>query len=91
MSSGVNNSRYEHEEEDEDNNNNADNTKHNLNKGAKNDGDDRGNKWITIENKWSSYWESNNINCSDPDYTKSKFFITVAYPYPNSPQHIGHG
>ena len=22
---------------------------------------------------------------------KKKYFITVAYPYPNSPQHIGHG
>ena len=27
----------------------------------------------------------------DPDFSKKKYFITVAYPYPNSPQHIGHG
>ena len=28
---------------------------------------------------------------TDPDLTKKKYFITVAYPYPNSPQHLGHG
>lgn len=28
---------------------------------------------------------------SDPDSRREKYFVTVAYPYPNSPQHIGHG
>ena len=28
---------------------------------------------------------------TDPDVIKKKYFITVAYPYPNSPQHLGHG
>lgn len=27
---------------------------------------------------------------ANPNPGKPKFFITVAYPYPNSPQHIGH-
>ncbi|MBA3750192.1 MAG: leucine--tRNA ligase [Nitrosopumilus sp.] len=49
------------------------------------------NFWNLIEKKWLNYWDSNKINNSDVDYNKQKFFITVAYPYPNSPQHIGHG
>jgi leucyl-tRNA synthetase len=49
------------------------------------------NFWNLIEEKWLEYWARNNINNSDPDYSREKFFITVAYPYPNSPQHIGHG
>gem|GEM_PF-30600 len=47
--------------------------------------------WNLIEKKWTEYWNQNKINNSDIDYSKQKFFITVAYPYPNSPQHIGHG
>jgi leucyl-tRNA synthetase len=47
--------------------------------------------WNLIEEKWIDYWAKNKINNSDLDYSKEKFFITVAYPYPNSPQHIGHG
>jgi leucyl-tRNA synthetase len=48
-------------------------------------------KWDLIEKKWLDYWNKNKTNDSDVDYSKKKFFITVAYPYPNSPQHIGHG
>ena len=44
-----------------------------------------------IEEKWQKKWESAKIFNTDPDPTKPKYFITVAYPYPNSPQHIGHG
>jgi len=47
--------------------------------------------WNLIEKKWTEFWNQNKINNSDIDYSKQKFFITVAYPYPNSPQHIGHG
>ena len=49
------------------------------------------NIWNSIENKWLQIWEQNAINTSDPISGQKKFFITVAYPYPNSPQHIGHG
>jgi leucyl-tRNA synthetase len=49
------------------------------------------NIWNSIENKWLDFWDKNHINISDPRADKQKFFITVAYPYPNSPQHIGHG
>ncbi|WP_458742798.1 leucine--tRNA ligase [Candidatus Nitrosocosmicus sp. T] len=49
------------------------------------------NIWNSIESKWLQIWEKEAINTSDPIVDQKKFFITVAYPYPNSPQHIGHG
>jgi leucyl-tRNA synthetase len=49
--------------------------------------------WIAIQRRWLKIWEEARIFESDPskDKGKGKYFITVAYPYPNSPQHIGHG
>jgi len=47
-------------------------------------------KWTEIENKWRSRWIENKDFETNPN-EKQKKFITVAYPYPNSPQHIGHG
>ena len=47
--------------------------------------------WSLIEEKWRHRWDEQQIFNSDPDFSKKKYFITVAYPYPNSPQHIGHG
>jgi leucyl-tRNA synthetase len=44
-----------------------------------------------IEKKWQQKWEEARIFEADPDPRKPKYYITVAYPYPNSPQHIGHG
>lgn len=46
--------------------------------------------WISIQEKWLRAWEDARIFESNPD-DRQKYFITVAYPYPNSPQHIGHG
>jgi len=46
--------------------------------------------WKAIQDKWQKEWEQARIFEADPDPGKKKFFITVAYPYPNSPQHIGH-
>jgi leucyl-tRNA synthetase len=43
-----------------------------------------------IEQKWQKRWEEAKIFEANPDPKKPKYFITVAYPYPNSPQHIGH-
>lgn len=43
-----------------------------------------------IEEKWQEKWREARIFETDPDPSKPKCFITVAYPYPNSPQHIGH-
>src|ERR671919_3229839 len=48
-------------------------------------------EWSLIEEKWCHKWDEQQIFNSDPDFSKKKYFITVAYPYPNSPQHIGHG
>lgn len=46
--------------------------------------------WIALEEKWRHKWEEEKHFETDPNNNK-KFFVTVAYPYPNSPQHIGHG
>jgi len=43
-----------------------------------------------IEEKWQKKWQEARIFEANPDPTKPKFYLTVAYPYPNSPQHIGH-
>jgi leucyl-tRNA synthetase len=46
--------------------------------------------WNEIEIKWRQKWNENKDFETDLK-NKPKKFITVAYPYPNSPQHIGHG
>jgi len=46
--------------------------------------------WNAIDKKWQKKWSENNDHEIDSN-NKEKKFITVAYPYPNSPQHIGHG
>ncbi|AJW71555.1 leucine--tRNA ligase [Nitrosopumilus adriaticus] len=46
--------------------------------------------WNEIESKWRNKWIENKDFETEPN-DKPKKFITVAYPYPNSPQHIGHG
>ncbi|MEW6604644.1 MAG: leucine--tRNA ligase [Thermoproteota archaeon] len=46
--------------------------------------------WNSIESKWIKRWEEHGLFQANPDDRK-KYFVTVAYPYPNSPQHIGHG
>ncbi|HEY3094435.1 MAG TPA: leucine--tRNA ligase [Nitrososphaera sp.] len=46
--------------------------------------------WNSIESKWIKRWEDQKLFQADPD-PRDKYFVTVAYPYPNSPQHIGHG
>ncbi|MFQ5762899.1 MAG: class I tRNA ligase family protein, partial [Candidatus Bathyarchaeia archaeon] len=47
--------------------------------------------WNEIEAKWQKQWHEAGIFQANPDPSRPKFFLTVAYPYPNSPQHIGHG
>ena len=46
--------------------------------------------WGSIEAKWRAKWSRDGDFEANPNEQKKKF-ITVAYPYPNSPQHIGHG
>ncbi len=47
--------------------------------------------WISVQEKWLRAWDDAKIFESNPNDNRAKYFITVAYPYPNSPQHIGHG
>ena len=46
--------------------------------------------WNEIEAKWQKVWAEQKQFETNPSELPKKF-ITVAYPYPNSPQHIGHG
>ena len=42
-----------------------------------------------LEDKWQKKWADARI--FEPDVSEiRKFFLTAAFPYPNSPQHIGH-
>ena len=47
--------------------------------------------WHALEEKWRRRWFEQRVFEVNPDPNRPKFYITVAYPYPNSPQHIGHG
>lgn len=47
--------------------------------------------WNAIQEKWKKRWNEEKIFETEPQVLKKKYFVTVAYPYPNSPQHIGHG
>ncbi|KON31314.1 hypothetical protein AC482_01070 [miscellaneous Crenarchaeota group-15 archaeon DG-45] len=47
--------------------------------------------WKHIEEKWQRRWAESGAFEADPDPERPKYYLTVAYPYPNSPQHIGHG
>lgn len=42
-----------------------------------------------LEEKWQRRWAEAKIFESNPD-GRPKYYLTVAYPYPNAPQHIGH-
>ena len=46
--------------------------------------------WRALEKKWQKKWAWSKIDETDPDPRRPKYFVTAAYPYPNSPQHIGH-
>lgn len=44
-----------------------------------------------FDSKWQKEWEKARVYEADVDKKKKKKYITAAFPYPNSPQHIGHG
>jgi leucyl-tRNA synthetase len=46
--------------------------------------------WRALEKKWQKKWAWSKVNDTDPEPKRPKYFVTAAYPYPNSPQHIGH-
>jgi leucyl-tRNA synthetase len=43
-----------------------------------------------IEKKWREKWQEARLFQPDQKPKKEKRFVTAAFPYPNSPQHIGH-
>nr|WP_228546804.1 leucine--tRNA ligase [Hyperthermus butylicus] len=40
--------------------------------------------------KWQNEWRRSRVFEADPQPGRKKFFITAAFPYPNSPLHLGH-
>ena len=44
-----------------------------------------------IAEKWQNEWEKAKVFEANPDPKREKRMITVAFPYTNSPLHIGHG
>src|SRR5438093_759533 len=46
--------------------------------------------WRALERKWQKKWAWAKVDETDPAPRRPKYFVTPAYPYPNSPQHIGH-
>jgi leucyl-tRNA synthetase len=47
--------------------------------------------WVKVGEKWRKKWSEGRIFESETQPHTKKYFLTVAYPYPNSPQHVGHG
>ncbi len=45
----------------------------------------------SFDAKWNLEWERAKVYEARADESKEKKYITAAFPYPNSPQHIGHG
>lgn len=45
----------------------------------------------SVEAKWRKRWQEARLFEPSPGGEREKFFLTAAFPYPNSPQHIGHG
>ncbi|MDO8554277.1 MAG: leucine--tRNA ligase [Candidatus Micrarchaeota archaeon] len=47
--------------------------------------------FTSVEAKWQAHWKKEKTYEPEIDKKKKKKFVTAAFPYPNSPQHIGHG
>ena len=46
--------------------------------------------WKALEEKWQRRWTETGVFEAEPG-KGSKFFVTIAFPYPNMPFHVGHG
>jgi len=44
-----------------------------------------------LDKKWRDRWKKEKAFEADVEPKRKKKYITAAFPYPNSPQHIGHG
>ncbi|MFA5108658.1 MAG: leucine--tRNA ligase [Candidatus Micrarchaeia archaeon] len=44
---------------------------------------------VNLHKKWQAKWEEANLFEPKAGY-EDKFYVTAAFPYPNSPQHVGH-
>jgi len=46
---------------------------------------------LSIEKKWQKKWDEAGTFRTSPDTARKRFFVTVAWPYPSGPMHVGHG
>ena len=46
---------------------------------------------VKMQDKWIKKWEKEKIFEAKPDPDREKFYLTVAFPYPSGPMHVGHG
>lgn len=47
--------------------------------------------FAAVEKKWQDIWEKENTFAASNDYTKSKFYALVEFPYPSGQGlHVGH-
>ncbi len=44
-----------------------------------------------IEKKWIKRWSDSTVFEAGPDAKRTKFYLTVAFPYPSGSMHVGHG
>ncbi|MBM4250240.1 MAG: leucine--tRNA ligase [Euryarchaeota archaeon] len=43
-----------------------------------------------IERKWQARWTERGAFSARPDPGRERYFVTVAWPYPSGPMHVGH-
>ena len=44
-----------------------------------------------IERKWQQRWAEEGVFTARAEPGRERFFVTVAWPYPSGPMHVGHG